>query len=115
MSTEETALRLAEIVSAVMNLNALVHDEATLASIDPAELRSEFLSLADELIWLGSVVASGTTAGISWPSDAGQRIERLRALARGWDSAGPPPAEVVSAAQECLAIVQPDPRASGDA
>lgn len=107
MTTEDIAVRVAEIVSAVMNLSAAVHDEGALQTIDPGELRAELLSIADELTWLGAIVASGSTVGISWPQNARERIERFRAALTAWDAAGPPTVDVVTASRDCLAIIQP--------
>lgn len=107
MSVEETAIRMAEILSTVMNLSAVLHDELALRVTDPSGLRAELLSVGNEMTWLASVVAGGSTAGIAWPGDAQERIERLRAVAGAWDPVGPPSLEVISAALSCLGILQP--------
>jgi hypothetical protein len=57
--------------------------------------------------WLGVVVASRLTAGISWPSDALDRVERLRATAGAWDPVAPASPDVLNAALDCIRILQP--------
>jgi len=74
---------------------------------DPVELRSRLLEIADEMTWVGSVVARGVTAGISWPEDAAERIGHLCTVASAWDPVGLPSAEVQNAARRCLGILQP--------
>jgi hypothetical protein len=107
MSTEDAAIRLATVLSTVMNVMAILHNPPALQASDPVELRSTFLWIADEMSWIASV--RGTMAGLSWPSDAQERIERFRAAASAWDPAGPPPPDVLDSARHCLGILQPSP------
>src|SRR4051812_19375691 len=107
MSTEKAAIRAAELLSMVMNLTAILHHESALGASDPAELRSSLLWIADEMSWLASDVVRGSTAGVSWPTDAQERIEHLRAVAGAWDPVGPPPPQVLDTARDCLGILQP--------
>jgi hypothetical protein len=107
MSTEDTAIRLATVLSTVMNVMAVLHNEPALQASDPVELRSTLLWIVDEMAWVASVHARGTTAGLSWPSDAQERIERLRTVASAWEPVGSPPSEVLDTARDCLAILQP--------
>jgi hypothetical protein len=107
MSEEEAAIRMATVLSTVMNVAAILHNEPVLTASDPSELRSTLLWIVDELSWLESVVAGGATAGISWPSNGKERIERLRAAASAWAPVGSPPPEVREAARNCIAMVQP--------
>lgn len=111
MSPEESAVRIATVLCTVMNLAALLHDGPALEAIDPLELRSTLMWVVDEMCWMGSVVAGGLTEGISWPADAQERIERLRVMAGTWDPSGPPARELVSAALDCMRILQPGMRA----
>jgi|SRR5580700_6074860 hypothetical protein len=115
MNPEETAIRIATVVSMAMNVTAMLDDQAALSTIDPIDLRSMCLQFVDEMCWLASIVARGTTAGISWPADAQERIERLRSAASAWDAIGPPPPVVMDAARRCFGIIachapgHPDP------
>ena len=106
-SPEEIATRMATVLSTVVNMAAALRDELALRARDPVELRSTLLWIADEMGWVASVVARGSTAGMSWPSDSRERIDRLRATAGAWDPVSPPSAEVLDAARRCLAILQP--------
>jgi hypothetical protein len=109
MSTEEpgeTAVRIAALSSTVMNLAAIVDDDpASLDATERGELRSTLLWAADELGWVGTI--AGSVAGLSWPSDGQDRIERLRTIARAWDPLAQPPPEVLEAARECIRMLLP--------
>ena len=106
MSAEEVAIRIATVLSTVMNVTATLHNEPVLQASDPVALRSTFLWIVDEMSWMISVGAPDATSGIAWPSDAQERIERFRAVAGSWDPVGPPPPEVLDTARDCLAILQ---------
>jgi hypothetical protein len=105
--TEESAIRLAEIMCDVMNMTPILHSELALHESDPIELRSALLQIADGMTWVASAVTHGRTAGITWPPDAKERIERLRAALDAWDPAHPPPPSALDAARSCLQILQP--------
>jgi hypothetical protein len=107
MSPEQSAARLAEALCDVMNVTAILHNEPALHARDPVELRSALLRIVDEMTWVASIVAHGSTAGITWPPDADVRIERLRAIAGAWDPIDPPPPSVLDAARDCLMILLP--------
>jgi hypothetical protein len=107
MSTEDVEVRLATLMTTVMNIAGMLADEALLHRCEPTELRSTLLEVADEMVWLGSRVAAGKVGGVTWPEDAEERIERLRFAAAAWGPAGLPPAEVREAARRCLGILQP--------
>jgi hypothetical protein len=107
VSTEDVAVRMATLVTTVMNVAGTLGDDALLQRCEPAELRSTLLEIADEMAWLGSGVAAGEVGGVTWPEDAAERIERLRSAATAWSPAGPPPVEVREAARRCLGILQP--------
>jgi hypothetical protein len=108
MSTEEpgeTAVRIATLLSAVMNVAAILDNDPALHATDRGELRSTLLWTADELKWVGTI--AGSVAGLSWPSDGQDRIERLRILVGAWDPVAPPPPEVLEAVRWCLGMLQP--------
>jgi hypothetical protein len=107
MSTNDSAVRLATLMTTVMNLAPLLVDEAAGGGCDPADLRTTLLEVAEEMDWVGSLVGKGMAGGIQWPADASQRIERLRAVAAAWDPLGPLPGDVREAARGCLGILQP--------
>jgi Uma2 family endonuclease len=107
MPVEETAIRVATLVATVLNVSALLEDAPALAARDLVELRSTLLGIVEEMIWLESLIASGSTKGIPWPSGANERIERLRTTATAWTPIGAPPADVRDAARDCLRILQP--------
>ena len=107
LSTEESASRLAEFLCDVMNMTAILHNEPALQASDPVELRSALGQIVEGLTWVASVVADGRTAGISWPPDAEERIERLRGALGAWDPVHPPSSRVLDAARSCLRILQP--------
>lgn len=107
LSTEEHAIRLAEVLCDVMNVTAILHNESALPASDPVELRSALLQIVEGMTWVASRVAKGMTAGIWWPPDADQRIERLRAALGTWDPTHPPPAGLLQTARDCLKILQP--------
>jgi hypothetical protein len=102
---EESAVRVATLVSTAMNVAALLAVDPALQTTDRGELRSTLLWAADEMDWIGTL--AGSMAGLSWPSDAPVRIERLRAEAGAWDPAGPPPAGLLGAARTCLGVLVP--------
>ena len=101
----ETALRIAPLISTALNVGALFANDPEAHTTDRRELRSVLLWTADKMAWMGTVV--GTVAGISWPADAPDRIERLRLLAGAWDPAAPPPSDLLEAARTCVAVLQP--------
>jgi hypothetical protein len=101
----EAAVRIATLLSAVMNVAAILDSDPGLHATDRGELRSTLLWAADELEWVGTI--AGSVAGLSWPSDGQDRIERLRTLAGAWDPIAPPPPGVLEAARGCLGMLQP--------
>ena len=105
MSAEDAAIRIATVLSTMMNVMTILHNRPALQASDPGELRSTLLWIVDEMTWIASVRA--TMAGLSWPSDAQERIERLRTAARAWDPARPLPPDVLDSARHCLGILQP--------
>jgi len=107
LSTQETASRLAEFLCDVMNMTAILHNEPALQASDPVELRSALGQIVEGMTWVASAVADGRTAGISWPPDAEERIERLRGALGAWDPVHPPSSGVLDAARSCLRILQP--------
>ncbi len=102
---EETAVRIATVLSTVMNVASILDNDPALDRIDRGELRSALLWTAAELGWVGTI--AGSIGGLSWPSDAQDRIERLRRLADPWDPVAPPPPEMLEAARACLGLLQP--------
>jgi hypothetical protein len=107
-STEDLARRIAAILTAAMNLTAILDNAPILQATDPVELRSALSEIADEITWLASVIARGSIEGLaSWPPDADARLERLRDALGAWNPANPPPPEVLEAARECLKMLQP--------
>jgi hypothetical protein len=102
---EETAVRLATLLSTVMNGVAVLDASSVLQATDHDELRSTLLWIADEMGWVGTIV--GSMGGLSWPSDAQDRIERLRNVAGGWAPSTPPPSNLLDTARRCLAMLQP--------
>jgi hypothetical protein len=101
---EETAVRIATLLSNAMNLAAILDNASVLETIDLGELRSTLLSIADELTWVGTVAEA--VDGLVWAADAEQRIERLRAAATAWELTGAPPAAVLDAARACCALLR---------
>ena len=104
MSPEDRACQVAEVLCDVMNMAAVLHDESVLAASDPAELRAALLRAVDHMTWLRSI---DNVEGITWPPDAEERIERLRAALVAWSPVGPLPPSVVEAAQHGLVILPP--------
>ena len=107
MTTEDTAVRLATVLSTAMNVAALLNNEALRLTSNNADLRSTLLWLVEEMSWIRSDVAPEASSTISWPSDGQERIDRLRAVAGAWDPVGPPSSEVLSCARACIAILVP--------
>ncbi len=105
---EETPVRVATLLSTVMNVAAVLHNFAALQATDQGELRSTLLWVADEMIWVGTI--AGSMDGLSWPSDAQDRIEHLRTVASAWDPVTPPPSGLLDSARECLGMLQPSTR-----
>jgi hypothetical protein len=90
-----------------MNLAAILNDEPALLASDRVDLRSTLLWIVDEISWMLSDGAREGASSISWPSDAQERIDRLRAVATAWDPVGSPPSEIVSSARNCLGMLVP--------
>ena len=88
---EDSAVRIATLLSSAMNLAAVLANDPALAVTNRGDVRSALLWTADEMDWAGTV--AGSTAGLSWPADAHGRIASLRAEADAWDPAAPPPAD----------------------
>lgn len=108
-SPEETAARIAALMCGVMNLGAMVEDPEALREIEPAVLRSELVTLCDELTWLDGVVAKGTMSGNAWPADGMARVELLRMAAGAWDASRAIPADVAEALRAVVGAFQPLP------
>ena len=104
-SAEDVALRIAALLPAIMNLSSTLDNEPELVAIDPVELRSTLLWVVDEMCWLASV--REMIAGLSWPSDAQARIDRLRAAASVWAAASPVPRDILDTTRQCLEILHP--------
>lgn len=105
MSVEDAAVRIATVLSTAMNVAAILnHDPAPPAS-SSIELRSTLLWLVEEMSWMLSDFAREGTSSIAWPSDAQERIDRLRTVASAWDPVASPPSEVVGSARSCLGIL----------
>lgn len=107
MTTEETAIRLATVLSTAMNVAFTLNNESLLLTSNHAELRSTLLWLVEEMSWIRSSVVPEAASTISWPSDGQERIDRLRAVASAWDPVGPPPSEVLSCARDFLGMLVP--------
>jgi hypothetical protein len=107
MSVEDSAVRIATILSTAMNIAAILDNDSALTAINAADLRSTLLWIVDEMSWMLSEVAVEGASSVSWPSDAGARIDGLRAHASAWDAAGAPPSGLVSAARSCLGLLTP--------
>jgi len=101
----ESAVRAAMLMSTAMNLAPVLDDPAALQGVDRDDLRSTLLQTAEELDWFGAI--AGDTAGASWPFDARDRVERLRALASAWDPSVAPPQALLEAARACFAMIHP--------
>jgi hypothetical protein len=104
---EEIAVRVATLLSTVMNTTAILHDSALLLASDPADLRATLLWIVEELRWLGPMVSSGSVAEISWPADTEAKLDRLSVAVTGWDTRHPLTQETFDSAVACLAILQP--------
>jgi hypothetical protein len=102
---EETAVRVATLLSTVMNVAAILANAPLLQATDGAELRSTLLGIADEMEWVGTI--AGSIAGLSWPSDAQDRIDLLRAVTGAWNPASPPPPDMLDVARACVGLFQP--------
>jgi hypothetical protein len=102
---EESAVRMAMLLSTVMNMAAILANDPTLHSTDRSEFRSTLLWIANELNWARTIPGS-----VVWPSDAEDRITLLRDLADPWDPVVAPSAEMLSAAHNCLGMLQPPAR-----
>lgn len=63
--TTNIAARVAELLSAVMNLQALLSTKNLLDAADPADLRSALLHVADEIRWLIPIADEGVVHGLS--------------------------------------------------
>jgi hypothetical protein len=99
------AVRIATLLSTVMNVTAILVNDPTLQTTSHNDIRSTLLETVDEFDWLGTV--AGTIGGLSWPSDAQSRIDRLRAATTAWDPAVAPPQEVLDAARDCFGMIHP--------
>lgn len=107
MSAEDSAVRVATVLSTAMNVAAVLDNEPALRASSHVELRSTLLWIVDELSWMLSDVAREGVSSISWPSDAQERIDRLRTVASAWDPVGSPTSEVVFSARSCLGLLVP--------
>ena len=106
-SPEEPAIRLATLASVAMNVAAVLDNEPAPEASDCARPRSELMWIVDEMAWVAPVVAGGSVQGLAWPSDARERLERLRTLAGAWDPSAKPPPAVVDAARDCFTLLWP--------
>jgi hypothetical protein len=104
---KDLARRAAEVLCDVMNLAAALHNESVIESSDPAELRSALLRALDGMTWIGSIGGSGAFEGLTWPPDAEERLDCLRAALAAWSPLEPVPASVLEAAQRGLVILGP--------
>ena len=107
ISAEDSAVRIATVLSAAMNVATVLNNEPALRASSHVELRSTLLWIVDELSWMRSDVAGEGASSISWPTDAQERIDRLRAVASAWDPVGSPTSEVVFSARSCLGLLVP--------
>lgn len=107
MSIEESAERIATILSEAMNLSAVVNNEPALLASNYVELRAKLLWFVDEMSWLASDLAREAASTLSWPPDAQPRIDHLRAVATAWEPANLPPSKVVQSARDCLRMLMP--------
>jgi hypothetical protein len=107
MSTEDSAVRVATVLSAAMNVAAILHHEPALVAADPAELKSTLLWIADEMSWIVADVAGAGKSSLTLPPDAQERIDRLRLVATAWNPSGPLPSEVAICSQVCLGMLVP--------
>lgn len=107
MLPKDLARRVAEVFCDVMNMAAIVHDESLIESSDPAELRIALLRALDGMTWIGSIGGPGVFEGLTWPPDAEERLERLRAALTAWSPVGPLPPSVLEAARQGLVILRP--------
>lgn len=105
MSAEDSAVRVATLLSAVMNVAAVLNHEPALLAEEPTKLRSTLLWIADEMSWIVADVAGAGKSSLTLPSDASERIDRLRKVASGWVPVDSPPPEVVGSARSCLGIL----------
>jgi hypothetical protein len=106
--TEDAAVRVATLLSTVMNVVGVLDNAPVLQATDQGELRSTLLWIADEMGWTETI--AGSLGGLSLPLDARDRIECLRSAAGGWDPLTPPPSALLDAARECLGMLQPSTR-----
>ena len=107
MSAEDSAVRIATVLSLAMNVAAILNNEPARLASNRVELRSTLLWLVDEMAWMLSDGARDEISSISWPSDAQARIDRLRTVVSSWDPIGSPSAEVVGSARSCLGLLMP--------
>jgi hypothetical protein len=107
MSAEDSAVRIAMVLSTAMNAAAIINNEPELLASNHVDLRSTLLWIADEMSWIMSDVPREAALNISWPTDAQERIDRLRTVAGAWDPVGSPTSEVVCSARSCLGILVP--------
>jgi hypothetical protein len=115
ISAEDSAVRIATVLSTAMNAAAILDNDPTLLASNQVELRATLLWLLDEMAWMLSDGARDGVSSISWPSDAQERIDRLRTVASAWDPVGPPSSEIVDSARICLGFLVPSapPRSRG--
>jgi hypothetical protein len=105
MSNEDTTVRLATLLSAAMNLVALIDDASALHAVGYKELRSTLLWFVDEIEWAHSI--AGAIQGLVWPADVQARNASLRAEAGAWDAQASPSATLLDAVRGCLSVFQP--------
>ena len=107
MSVEDSAVRIATVMSIAMNLASILNNEPALLASNSVDLRSTLLWIVDEMSWMLSDFAQEGASSIAWPSDAQERIDHLRTVASAWDPVASPPSEVMSSARNCLRILVP--------
>ena len=107
MSTEDSAVRIAMVLSEAMNVAAILNNDSALLASSSVDLRSTLLWIVDEMAWMLSHVAREGASNVSWPSNAQERIDRLRTVAGAWDPIGSPNSEVLSSARSCLGLLVP--------
>ena len=107
MSTEDSAVRVATVLSAAMNVAAVLNHEPALVAEDPAELKSTLLWIADEMSWIVADVAGAGKSSLTLPPDAQDRIDRFRLAVNAWDPIGPLPSGVAICSQVCLGMLVP--------
>lgn len=99
--------RVAELLSAVMNLQALLSAKDLLDAADPSDLRSALLHVADEIRWLIPIADEGVVHGLSLPADMQTRLDRLCDALLAWPSEKDLGADILDFARDVLDVFSP--------